>query len=153
MRSNRLALIFAAAFFCTLPAQPAGAQTLYKSIMPDGRVVYGDKPAPGAAKVEQPQIDTSKGGLGGSVTPREQGAVKEMERSQQQREASQARFQAATQALKDAEAARDGGKEPREGERIGTAGGASRLNEAYFERQRRLEAAVEKARRDLEQTR
>jgi hypothetical protein len=38
-------------------------------------------------------------------------------------------------------------------ERIGTAGGASRLSETYFDRQRKLEEAVEKARRELDQAR
>jgi hypothetical protein len=152
MKLNRLALIVAGAAACAL-LQPAAAQTLYKSIMPDGRVVYGDKPAPGAAKVEQSQADTSKSGLGGSVTPREREAVQELERTRKQRESSRDKVQAAQQALKEAEAAREAGKEPYAGERIGTAGGSSRLTDAYFERQRRLEAAVEKARRDLEETR
>ena len=53
----------------------------------------------------------------------------------------------AQQALKAAEQARDAGKEPLPGERTGTAGGGSRLNDAYYERQRKLEQDVEKARR------
>jgi hypothetical protein len=55
--------------------------------------------------------------------------------------------------LKNAEAARAAGKEPLPGERVGTAGGASRLSEAYFDRQRKLEADVEKARRELDKAR
>ena len=71
MRSDRLVLRVAAGAVCALLLLPAVAQTLYKSIMPDGRVVYGDKPVRGAAKVEESQADTSKSGLGGVVTPRE----------------------------------------------------------------------------------
>ena len=56
--------------------QPAMAQTLYKSILPDGRIVYGDKPAPDAVKVEETRPDVSKGGIGG-VTQREQEALKD----------------------------------------------------------------------------
>jgi len=52
-----------------LPAA-AAAQVLYKSILPDGRIVYGDKPAPGAAKIIERQPDPSTAGLGGT-SPRE----------------------------------------------------------------------------------
>ncbi|HSF21674.1 MAG TPA: DUF4124 domain-containing protein [Burkholderiales bacterium] len=132
--------------------QPAAAQVLYKSTMPDGRIVYGDKPDPDAVKVEETQPDISKRGIGGT-TPREKEVLREMEKSRAQREADQGRVQAAEQALRNAEAARAAGKEPLEGERIGTAGGASRLSEAYDERQRRLDEAVVKARSELEAAR
>ena len=151
MKSSRLVSMAIAASFCTL-LQPAAAQTLYKSTMPDGRVLYSDKPAPGAAKVEPIQPDTSKGGLGGTTT-RQPETLQDMEKARMQREAGQDKVQKATQALKNAEAARDIGKEPREGERIGTAGGASRLTDSYLERQRGLEEAVERARRKLDEAR
>ena len=132
--------------------QPAAAQMLYKSTMPDGRIVYGDKPAPDAVKVEETRPDISKRGIGG-VTPREQEALRDMEKARLQRESGQERVRAAEDALRKAEAARAAGKEPVEGERIGTAGGASRLGEAYVDRQRKLDDAVEKARRELEAAR
>ena len=132
--------------------QPAVAQTLYKSTMPDGAVVYGDKPAPGAAKVEETRPDVSKGGIGGT-TPRETEALKQMEEARAKREGAQDKVRAAEEALRNAETARDAGKEPLASERIGTAGGASRLGELYFNRQRKLEEAVEKARRELDQLR
>src|SRR5512134_1404100 len=135
-----------------LLAQSAAAQVLYKSTMPDGSIVYGDKPAPDAVKVDETQPDISKRGIGGT-TPREKEVLREMEKSRAQREADQGRVQAAEQALRNAEAARAAGKEPLEGERIGTAGGASRLSEAYDERQRRLDEAVVKARSELEAAR
>jgi len=145
----------AACGFCLAAAllmQPAVAQTLYKSIMPDGSVVYGDKPAPDAVKVDETRPDIKKGGIGGA-TPREQEALKEFEKGRQQRESGQDRVTAAEQALRNAEAARAAGKEPLASERIGTAGGASRLSESYFDRQRKLEEAVEKARRELDAAR
>jgi hypothetical protein len=114
--------------------------------------VYGDKPAPDAVKVEETRPDVSKRGIGG-VTPREQEALKELEKSRAQREAGPDKVQSAEQALRNAEAARAASKEPLPGERIGTAGGASRLNETYFDRQRKLEEAVEKARRELDAAR
>ncbi|MGH8623665.1 MAG: DUF4124 domain-containing protein [Burkholderiales bacterium] len=132
--------------------QPAAAQLLYKSTMPDGRIVYGDKPQPDAVKVEESRPDISKRGIGG-VTPREKEALKDLEKARVQREAGQDKVQAAEQALRNADAARAGGKEPLEGERIGIGGGGTRLNEAYFDRQRKLEDDVEKARRELEAAR
>lgn len=153
MRSDRLVLRVAAGAVCALLLLPAVAQTLYKSIMPDGRVVYGDKPVRGAAKVEESQADTSKSGLGGVVTPREREALKEAEKARAQRGTVGDKVQAAEARLKAAEAARVAGEEPLPGERAGTAGGSSRLNDSYFERQRRLEGAVESARRDLEAAR
>ncbi len=130
----------------------AAAQTLYKSVMPDGRVIYGDKPAPGAAKVEESKVDTSKKGIG-VTTPREEEALKELEKSRGKREAAGAKLQAAEEALRQAEAARAAGKEPLPGERIGTAGGASRLNDAYDARQKKLTEAVLNAQRNVDQLR
>jgi len=146
-------VLIAAGFLATaLLLQPAVAQTLYKSTLPDGSVVYGDKPAPDAVKVEETRPDISKGGIGG-ITTREQEALKELEKARLQREGGQDKVRSAEEALKNAEAARAAGKEPLDSERIGTAGGASRLSETYFDRQRKLEEAVEKARRELDQAR
>jgi hypothetical protein len=148
----RSAVLSASLIAAVLLLQPAAAQTIYKSTLPDGRVLYGDKPAPGAAKVEEVKPDTSKGALGGT-TAGERDALKDMEKARQQREAGAAEVQAAEQKLKNAEAALAAGEEPLPSERIGTAGGASRLNEAYFERQRELKDAVEQARREYDQAR
>jgi hypothetical protein len=148
----RNVVILASFVAAALLLQPAVAQTLYKSTMPDGSVVYGDKPAPDAAKVEETRPDIKKGGIGGT-TPREQDALQEMEKARQQREGGQEKVTAAEQALRNAEAARAAGKEPMASERIGTAGGASRLSETYYDRQRKLEETVEKARRELDQLR
>ena len=132
--------------------QPAAAQVLYKSTMPDGSIVYGDKPAPDAVKVEETRPDVSKRGIGGT-TPREKEVLRELEKSRAQRESGQDKVQAAEQALRDAEAARAAGKEPLPGERLGSRFGASRLSEGYYERQGKLDAAVAKARRELDQVR
>ena len=145
-----------ATYGCWLAAalllQPAVAQTLYKSTMPDGRIVYGDKPAPDAVKVEETRPDIKKGGLGGT-TAREQEALKELEKTRLQREGGQEKVTAAEQTLRNAEAARAAGKEPLASERIGTAGGGSRITDAYYERQKKLDADVEQARRELDQAR
>jgi hypothetical protein len=133
-------------------ALPALGQTFYKSTMPDGQVIYGDKPAPGAVKVEATKVAPATKG----VTPPSSGetqALKKLEADRQKKEAADDRMRSLEKALADAEAALAAGKEPREGERIGTASGASRLNDAYWERQKTLESAVEQARRNLEAAR
>ena len=146
-----------AAYGCLLAAalllQPAVAQTLYKSTLPDGRIVYGDKPAPGAEKVEETRPDIKKGGIGGGITAREQEALKELEQARLQREGGEDKLRSAEEALRNAEAARAAGKEPLASERLGTAGGGSRITDAYYERQKKLDADVEQARRELEQAR
>ena len=133
-------------------ALPAASQVLYKSVLPDGRVVYGDKPDPSAVKVEEQKPDISKRGLGGA-TPREAEALKTMEESRAKRETADEKGRSAQDALRAAEQARAAGKEPLPGERTGTAGGGSRLNDAYYDRQRKLEEDVEKARRAAGQSR
>jgi hypothetical protein len=130
--------------------QPVLAQsTLHKSTMPDGTVVYGDKPMPGAVKVESSKPDTSKQGIL-PPTAGEKATLQNLEVERRGREAAADKVRAAEKALAAAEAARTAGQEPREGERIGTATGASRLTDAYLQRQKNLEEAVARARRDLE---
>ena len=58
--------------------------------------------------------------------------------------------QAADKALKEAEQLRDLGVEPQEGERVGTVDGGNRLSSEYEQRQARLAADVEYARKRLE---
>jgi hypothetical protein len=131
-------------------ALPAAAQTLYKSTMPDGRVVYGDKPAPGAVKSELQKPDTSKQG----VVPVPAGApAAAMDKDRAKRDGQDKKIQAAEKALRDAEAAQAAGKDPTEGDRQGTVSGNQRLTDAYWERQKSLGAAVEQARKNLEQAR
>jgi hypothetical protein len=135
-----------------LAAPAALAQTLYKSTMPDGRVIYGDKPAPGAAKSEEQKPDTSKQGV---VPPsaREKATAQSLEKDRLKRDAGAARIAAAEKAVRDAEAAQAAGKEPTAGDRQGTASGAQRLTDEYWARQKRLEQAVEQARANLEKVR
>lgn len=126
-------------------ASVAAAQTLYKSTMPDGKVTYGEKPVPGAKKVETIEAPPAKTGVT-LVRPEEKRNERTAPGAAQQSELPQAR-----QNLQKAQAALEAGKEPVEGERIGTAGGSSRLTDAYFERQKSLAAAAEAARKRVEQ--
>ncbi|HEX5091839.1 MAG TPA: hypothetical protein VFV84_04025, partial [Burkholderiales bacterium] len=68
-------------------------------------------------------------------------------RAQQDKiEALEARLELARKQLAD-------GKEPQAGERTGTAGGGSRLNDQYWARQKANEAAVAKAQKELDDAR
>ena len=135
-----------------LLAQPATAQTLYKSVTPDGRVVYSDKPPPDAVKTEKKQLDTSKRGVV-PPTERDKAALRQLESGRKTRESDQDRVRKLEIALHDAEVAQAMGKEPQPNERLGTAGGGQRLTDEYWARQKRLEAAVEQARRNLDKVR
>jgi len=131
---------------------PAPAQTLYKSITPDGRVVYSDKPPADAVKTEKKQMDTSKQGV---VPPsdRDKTALKKMQSERKAAESAQDRLRRAEIAVHDAEVAQSMGKEPQANERLGTVSGNQRLTDGYWERQKKLEDAVAKARSNLEKVR
>jgi hypothetical protein len=70
-------------------------------------------------------------------------------RAQRLRAATQ-EVEAATQALAQARAQLETGKEPLPGERTGTAGGGSRLNDSYWARQAANEQAVAQAQARLD---
>src|SRR5471032_2582957 len=69
----RLALIFLLAALCAT----VQAQAIYRSVMPDGKIIFGDKPVPGAkeSKLFTPRpSNTAMPGptSGGAVSPRQQ---------------------------------------------------------------------------------
>jgi hypothetical protein len=135
-----------------LGASGASAQTVYKSTMPDGKVVYGENPAPGASRVDKMEPPPAKTGVTG-LTPEEKTRAQQLDRQRAAATAAAAKSQKgladARTTLEQAEAARDAGKEPLPSERIGIAGGGTRLTEAYFARQKSLEQAVATARKRL----
>ena len=126
------------------------AQGVYKSTMPDGKVIYAEKPVPGAAKVDKMEPPPAKTGTI-VVTPEEKARAEQAAKDRAAAEAakkggaSEARKQ-----LEKAQAARDAGKEPLPGERIGTAGGKSRLTDDYYARQKKLEQDVAEAQKRVE---
>lgn len=142
--------IFLSVLVLSLSASGALAQTVFKSTMPDGKVVYGEKAAPGAAKVETIEPPPPKTGVSG-LTPEEKARAEQLARDRanaaKAAAAGQDKAAEARRQLQQAEAARDAGKEPLPNERQGIAGGGSRLNEAYFARQKSLEEAVINARK------
>lgn len=138
-------------------ASLAQAQVAKKYVTPDGRIIYSDVPVPGAREVGEvapPQRLDPQG-----RSPSEEGAPREAEHAreaEQRARESSAREERIREAEAQLEAARDelaNGKEPLPGERVGTAGGNSRLTEAYFERQAANERAVKQAQEELEAAR
>ena len=146
-------LIYGAVAALVFGVSGAAAQQVFKSTMPDGKIVYGEKPAPGAAKVETIETPPAKAGIGSALTPEEKARAEALTKQRQQTETAQAakdqRLTQARDAVKQAELALANGKEPLPGERMGLAGGGSRLTEAYFARQKSLEEGVTKARKNL----
>jgi hypothetical protein len=142
-------LASACLMIAVLFVQPVAAQTVYKSTMPDGSVVFGDEPQPGAAKVQSSVPDTADTGVE-IVQPGAARALQKMEEERKDEESAVDDKRQAEQDLKKAEEARANGKEPLPGERIGTAGGASRLDDKYWKRQKLLEQDVIDARERLD---
>ena len=139
------------AFAVLAAASGAQAQVVYKSTMPDGKVIYTEKPVPGATRVDTIEPPPAKTGMS-SLTPEEKARADEFAKKRAAAAATKGNdLDDARRQLKQAEAAREAGKEPLPGERTGTAGGGSRLNEAYQARQKTLDDAVEKARKQLDQ--
>jgi hypothetical protein len=139
------------AFCLYLALAHAHAAPIFKSTMPDGEVIYGPAEVRGAKKVEKLIPNTTDSGIKLS-TP-------EQKQSLDQRKAQEhdADFRHQTQidqlkaALQSAEAQREAGREPHDGDFIGNARGGMRLNEEYWERQKQLEQAVVDARKRLEE--
>ncbi len=148
-------LISFLALLVLLGASGAFAQTVYKSTMPDGKVVYGEKPAPGATRVDKMDPPPAKTGVTG-LTPEEKARAEQQSKQRAATAAaaaqSEQRSDELRKQLQQAEAARDAGKEPLPAERLGIAGGGSRLTEEYFKRQKALEDAVATARKRLAET-
>jgi hypothetical protein len=134
----------------SLAATGAAAQMTYKSTMPDGRVIYGAKPEPGAKRVDTLAPPPAKSGMT-TLTEEEKARADKMAKDRAASGKTQGSVDAARRQLEDAEAKRDAGKEPLPGERLGTAGGSSRLTDDYFARQKSLEDAAIAARKRLDE--
>lgn len=154
-KTHRFAVLFASLLLVVCGV--AGAQAIKKYVTPDGKIIYSDEPVPGAREVGVVAPPPE-------VTPEQRRAAEEAARRNSQlsdeadqRASEQAdgelsrsdRIRAAEKELEDAKRTLKDGKEPLPGERKGTAGGASRLTEAYFQRQKANEQAVQKAQQKL----
>ncbi|MBL8533655.1 MAG: DUF4124 domain-containing protein [Betaproteobacteria bacterium] len=141
-----------------LAAACANAQTLYKNVMPDGRVIYSDQPLKGATQSKAlespPPPSADQKAAAQKRADEEKRKRNELEtRLDARRKAAQTaedRVTRARKALEDAQVALERGREPQPGEMTGNAGGGVRPNEAYMHRQAELERNVENARKDLD---
>ena len=150
-----LAAFFAASALAQTVVKPApplgGAEIIYRQVAPDGRIVYADRPLPGARvdhtiKVDRPikgNVWTVESGANpvapqrAERTPVKRVAVPPATRKMSVDEAA-AEVIRAEMLLEDAKKQQEAGVEPLPGERTGTVSGKSRLNEAYHERQQLL---------------
>lgn len=131
-------------------ALPAPAE-IYRWTDAAGRVHYGDRRA-APATLGEFRPDLADAAEPASPPAMESpSAVRERVRARLAAlEQAQAGIVEARKALERALAQRERGVEPLPGERLGMAGGGSRLAPAYFERQARLEEEVRRARAQLD---
>lgn len=124
----------------------ARAQPIYKSTMPDGRVIYGQKPSPGAERVNEIAPPPAQTGTA-TVTGQETLRLEQRMKARAQSAGAQSELEDARRQLEQAESGREAAKEPQPGERVGLAGGGSRLSDAYHQRQKSLDATLAAARK------
>ena len=126
--------------------------TIYKSVMPDGRVIYGEQPQTGARTVEKSVVNVNDTGVQPISREAVEGANQRASKRSQVLDEVSREVQAAEVDLRVAENEREAGREPLPGERLGIVGPGigTRLTEEYFQRQQMLEERVENARKRLE---
>jgi hypothetical protein len=137
---------------------PSAAESIYKSTLPDGRIVYGGKPEKGAAKVDKiepaPPVVEVDPKTAEAQRQRDKEQVSELEKRLVARKAAREKAEgdifAAKDAVTAAEKALATGKEPLPGERVSTADGGSKLSEVYSERIKGLEDEVKAAKERLD---
>jgi hypothetical protein len=139
-------------------AHTSAAQALKRYVTPDGKTIYSDTPVPGAKLVGEVAPPPP-------APPSPDRAARQQQKDGEAKgnravsgqlsapEAQRKRVEEASAKLEQAKGALEEGRAPRAGERIGTAGGASRLTENYFARQRANEQAVKRAEDELRKAR
>ena len=135
----RFALILLLSSFCAM----AQAQAIYRSVMPDGRIIFGDKPAPGAKESKPMALKPSNTAVPGPTSGGGPSA------RQHELENATNGVNAAQQNLDRARAALEAGRDPSPEERIGTKTGM-RTNELYDQRIKSLEQEVTAAQKQLD---
>ncbi len=156
VRAARLLFWLALLAWTGVPAMAASVTKLYEWRDAKGVVSYSQQAPPSSARdVVRREIDTR------SFTPAQQAAAKsylggldaaeltDAKRFRRQVADADKSVDRALQALAGEERAFRQGRAPLAGERVGNAGGGTRLRPSYFDRQQRLELAVERARAQL----
>ena len=143
---------------CTANLAMAGETKVFEWREANGVISYSQKPPPtGTPGVTSREIDTK------TLTPAQRAAARaQLAAVDTAQQADSTRYRAqlaeadravarAVQALSAAEHAARSGRSPQAGERVGNAGGGSRLRSEYFGRQKELEDAVQEARNKLDE--
>lgn len=129
----------------------AAAQTIYKYQSSDGRTVYSDKLPRGVKAQKELTPDSELSVVAPPVAMADTGKANERITQQlSRRDDLWAERNQALARLQTARTAKADGEEPQAGERSGKVGGGSRLNDAYWARQGRLQREIDLAQRDLE---
>ncbi len=143
------AALLSLAIVTALMTVPAVAQKMQKYVTPDGKTIYSDRPIPGARLVDEiaPAAPVDPNAAAAAQARARENAEREKASSAQRAAGNQAaqKQEDAAAALARAKENLEKGKEPLPGERIGTAGGKSRLTDEYWARQRANEQAVKDA--------
>lgn len=142
-----------AALLCLCSALAvAQDKKVFKVTLPDGRITYTDLPPIGtiARTKEMPPVPQQAG-----IQPISPEMANEINaRNKARSEEFEQRYQEslkASEKLRIAEKAKEDGVAPLEGERTGIkAKGRSRMNDAYYKRQEKLDEELEKARKEAE---
>jgi hypothetical protein len=139
--------------------------TIYRQVMPDGRIVYSDKPVKGTKLDRALTIDplikgntwTSNAAQSPATPPKSEPTPVRRTTSPQEPGGQRTRDDASSDViraemlLEDAKKRQTAGAEPLPGERTGTVYGKSRLNESYQARQASLASDVARAEAMLKQ--
>ncbi len=133
-------LAIAVALAALAPA--AGAQGVYKYTDPSGRVIYTDDPSAGGGSARPVDIQASPGGAApaGGLSDADRRLLEQAKRRAADLDRAVADIVAAHAELRDAQARREQGVEPIEGERQGR-----RYRPEYWARQRANQQAVDVA--------
>jgi hypothetical protein len=153
--SNCLMLRLLIAIACVLPCL-AFAQSIYKVQMPDGSIMFTDTPPPGAKVLEEREVKSTPRPSARTATPTSgaarqplPGALGEPVPAAAPKarpiDAAMQEIDAAERALQVAKRRLELGREPLPGERLGLAGGGSRLSPEYEARVAGLEREVSDA--------
>jgi hypothetical protein len=136
---------------CAFGLPFAHAQDMFRSVMPDGKIVYSDKPAPGAKeskKINLAPLNIATPQQAPDTVPPPPGTAGPTVDKNAELAAARQRLEAAQKAL-------EAGREQREGDRLGVAkgsGATSRPSESYLERVKQLEDAVNSAQQQVDTT-
>jgi uncharacterized protein involved in exopolysaccharide biosynthesis len=140
MRARLIAIVLAAL------APAAAAQGVYRCVDAQGRVGYTDKPAGPNCTLQRIEVPpSSAGGRPPGLSESEKKLLEQADRRAAELDRATADMVSAFEALRAAEARRDQGVQPLEGERQGR-----RYRPEYWQRQQALKRDVDLARAKLE---